>query len=971
MSIGLIMKINKRKRFILYAVLLYLIFGSGWIFLSDEVVFYLSDLKSLSHQLSSIKGLIFIFLTALILLFSLNEIPDREDMKVTNGNNSSNLYIFSDNFPRWFDYLLALTFTIIVLLFRIKVPITYLQRPMLIVLYIPILLSAAIGGFGPAAVSTLTAAFGVFFYLIPTMQSFAALNLIDRFQIFAFILVGLFTGLLSELLHRARSKTIESEQNYKTLADSGQALIWTSGPDKLYNYFNKIWLEFTGRTLQQEIGNGWVEGVHSEDLQRCLYIYNDTFDRREKFSMEYRLRRNDGEYRWIINEGCPRYNSKGDFIGYVGHCHDITDIKRSQIALQESEEWFRMCFENVSDVIFWIDTKYKIRGISKSVEDLLGYKQDELIDKDFTELDIIPPESMPLVISRSNNVLSAGEGTYKGVYELYAKSGASLFAEVSSAPIYQGDKIIGFVSVARDVTDHKIAEEALQRNEARLNRAEFVSKSGNWELLLDSMKITASDGAFRIYGMEKMQLDFSDIKNIPLPEYRQILDVALNNLIENDQPYDVEFKIKAVDSGELKDLHSIAFFDKKERILFGVIQDITERKRIEHEQNYLNDQLKQAQKMESIGRLAGGVAHDFNNKLAIIIGYTELIMDDLDSAHPHYADFLEIQKAAKNSTELVKQLLAFARKQTAVPKVINLNETIEGILNMLRRIIVENVKLSWLPGSNLFNVKIDPSQVDQILANLCVNSRDAITGDGNITIKTENIVLDEGYCNEHSGCIPGEFVMITFRDDGCGMEKETIEHIFEPFYTTKEIGKGTGLGLSTVYGIVKQNKGFIIIYSEPGLGTTFKIFLPRYEDDNGSKNSQTKPHDKSANHGRETILLVEDEPIIIDMTRKMMEKFGYHVLSTPSPSEAIRIAKENSDHIDLLISDVIMPEMNGQNLAERLVHLIPEIKCLFMSGYTADVISSKGMLNEGVNFIQKPFSSKDLATKLRAILDQK
>jgi two-component system cell cycle sensor histidine kinase/response regulator CckA len=386
-----------------------------------------------------------------------------------------------------------------------------------------------------------------------------------------------------------------------------------------------------------------------------------------------------------------------------------------------------------------------------------------------------------------------------------------------------------------------------------------------------------------------------------------------------------------------------------------MIEDITEKLSLE-------SQFRQAQKMEAVGLLAGGVAHDYNNMLSVILGYTELALNQVDPAQPLHANLEEILKAAKRSTDITRQLLAFARKQTIIPVVLDLNQNVESMLNMLRRLIGENIDLAWLPGVRLDPVKMDPVQVGQILANLCVNASDAIADVGKVTIETANAVFDEIYCARHAGFVAGEYVLLAVSDDGCGMDKEILDQIFEPFFTSKGMGQGTGLGLSTVYGIVKQNNGFINVYSEPGKGTTFRIYLPRYTDlavDTRRESAAVIP----LGHG-ETVLLVEDEPALLALGKMMLEKLGYRVLAAGTPRDAIGLAEEHASEIQLLITDVVMPEMNGRGLAERLQSLYPGKKVLFMSGYTADVIVHRDVLDEDVSFIQKPFSMKDLAVKV-------
>lgn len=396
------------------------------------------------------------------------------------------------------------------------------------------------------------------------------------------------------------------------------------------------------------------------------------------------------------------------------------------------------------------------------------------------------------------------------------------------------------------------------------------------------------------------------------------------------------------------------------------LNDITERKRAEEEKTKLQFQLLQAQKMESVGRLAGGVAHDFNNMLTVIIGHADLALRKIDPSQPLRADLEEIRSAASHSADLTRQLLAFARKQTVTPQVLDLNEAVAVTLKMLQRLIGEDIQLTWQPAANLWPVLVDPSQIDQILANLCVNARDAICGVGKMKIETGNIVFDKYYCSHDVDFVPGEYVRLTVADNGCGIAREALAHIFEPFFTTKEVGKGTGLGLATVYGAVKQNNGFVNVYSEPGQGTTFNIYLPRHAVQ-GVPSRETIVPEAPKGHG-ECVLLVEDEPTLLEMTRQILEFNDYVVLPVNNPVEALRIAKEHPGVIHLLITDVVMPVMNGRELAEKICSTRPEMKCLFMSGYTADIIAHNGVLDEGLHFIQKPYSLQALATKVHELI---
>ncbi|MCB2218601.1 MAG: PocR ligand-binding domain-containing protein [Desulfobulbaceae bacterium] len=399
----------------------------------------------------------------------------------------------------------------------------------------------------------------------------------------------------------------------------------------------------------------------------------------------------------------------------------------------------------------------------------------------------------------------------------------------------------------------------------------------------------------------------------------------------------------------------------------GMIGQIIVLKREQANRERLEEQLRMAQKMESVGRLAGGVAHDFNNMLGVILGYSELALAQIGTEQPISGALQGIHQAARRSADLTQQLLAFARKQEVVPRVLDLNEVLAGMLDMLKRLIGEHIDLVWQPGDHLAPVNMDPSQIDQILANLCINARDAMKDTGRIVIETGNAAVDDADTSRYAEAVPGHYVLLSVSDDGCGIDPETRSHLFEPFFTTKDIGKGTGLGLATVYGIVKQNNGFVIVDSESGRGTTFSIYLPSHDE---HINTPSPPASKKTSvSGTETILLVEDEPMILEMTTIMLRDHGYHVLGASLPAEAIHLARTHSGQIHLLLTDVIMPDMNGRDLANQILACHSGLDCLFMSGYTADVIADHGVLDEGVHFIQKPFTMQDLAVKVRAIFD--
>jgi nitrogen-specific signal transduction histidine kinase len=392
----------------------------------------------------------------------------------------------------------------------------------------------------------------------------------------------------------------------------------------------------------------------------------------------------------------------------------------------------------------------------------------------------------------------------------------------------------------------------------------------------------------------------------------------------------------------------------------AVKEDITTQKSLETE-------LLHAQKLESVGRLAGGIAHDFNNMLQAIIGYTALALARVNPSGQLGQDLREIRKAAEHSASLTRQLLAFARRQPINPIALNLNDVVAAVFKMLERLIGEDIELVWRPGDGLWFVKVDPHQIEQVLANLAVNARDAMTGGGTLAIQTSNMVVGKAYYAPHVDVVPGEYVLLEVSDTGSGMEKEVAAHVFEPFYTTKEVGKGTGLGLATAYGIVKQHDGLILLDSTPGQGTTFRILLPRVIEE--SHDVQTASGTTAPVSGNETVLVVEDEPAILDIAKRVLEENGYTVFAAQTTKEALALWDEHSGQIDLLITDVVMPGMSGKELKESFTSRKPGLKYLYISGYTADLLANRGVLNEGVHFLQKPFDVQVFVKQVRHVLD--
>ncbi len=647
--------------------------------------------------------------------------------------------------------------------------------------------------------------------------------------------------------------------------------------------------------------------------------------------------------------------------------------KDREESLPQNEKWFRELIDRAPVGYVFIDRQGLFQYVNSAWLKMHGYDSaDEVIGRHFSLTQNDPDTAAS---QRIVEQLLSGETIPTGEFSRRCRDGSIGYHTFSVHPVVQAEKIVGLEGFLIDTTQRKLAEEALHKKDAMLARIatqvpgmiyQFMKKPDG------SLSVPySSEGVMDVFGCtpEQVRNDFEPIFKAIHPEDHDKILRTIDESAENMTQWMCEYRVQ-LPGRPVKWIFGNSIPEKLAdgSILWsGYNMDITERKKAEEERKKLQDQLTQAQKMESIGRLAGGVAHDFNNMLSVILGYAELAMDKVGQSHPISIDLLEIHKAAERSMNITRQLLAFARRQTIAPIALDLNETIEDMLKMLRQLIGEDIELAWFPGAHVWPIRIDPSQIDHLLANLCVNARDAITGVGKITIETKNISFDEEYCATHAGFLPGEYVMLAVSDDGIGMAPETLENLFEPFFTTKEASKGTGLGLATVYGIVKQNNGFINVYSEPEKGTTFKIYLSRHIA-NG-ENTQIQDRHTHDTIGSETILLVEDEPSLLDMTKMILERLGYTVIEAGTPETAIELARDHAGEIHLLVTDVIMPEMNGRDLSDKLLALYPNLKCLFMSGYTANVIAHHGVLDEGVNFLQKPFTKQQLAVKIRAVLD--
>jgi two-component system cell cycle sensor histidine kinase/response regulator CckA len=625
---------------------------------------------------------------------------------------------------------------------------------------------------------------------------------------------------------QAEAKLRESEERFRNVADTAPVMIWVTGPDKQFTFFNKTWLNFTGRTMEQEVGSGWAAGVHPDDLQRCYETFSSAFDAHRNFQIECRLRRADGEYRSVLCSGVPRFARGGIFAGYIGSDVDITDL--------QSEERFRQLAENI-DQVFW------------------------MLDLATNQLLYVSP----------------------AFERVWGRSSVSLYQNrdwlVETVHAEDRDRYVSFLEKMRA------------------------------EPIEESYRIVRPDGSVRwIHDRTFLVSD---------PE---------------GKPYRVA----------------------------GIAENVTAQRELE-------EQLRQAHKMEAIGRLAGGIAHDFNNLLMIISGYSQMLLDSTHSEEASRQELEQILGAANRASILTKQLLAFTRQQVLQPRLVNANRLLANMEALLRRIIGEHITIQTALDPALSCIKVDPNQLEQVVLNLAANARDAMPKAGLFRIETSMADATDKQ-GEDSLRATGRWVRLRISDTGFGMDNRTRERVFEPYFTTKGLGKGTGLGLSTAYGIVRQNQGMIHVSSEPGQGTVFDLYFRAVAEPEAERERPASRLRKA--EAAATILVAEDEPAVRMLVTKTLEQLGYTVLEATDGYEALGIIERHKGGIDLLLTDVIMPLMNGHELSTRLASIRPETKVIYMSGYTDEVLAFHGIAKPGIDFIQKPFTAPELAGKVEMML---
>jgi len=882
-------------------------------------------------------------------------------------------------------------------------------------------------------------------------------------------------ALHAEVFERKRIEQIisESESRYRLLADNASDIIWTMDLDLNLTYISPSVQKLLGYTAVEFIQQQLPVVLSDESLQLVKEFADNelNLERQGKSNpavsptFELELKHKDGTLIWTETRTNYLRGENDKPVGILGATRDITERRQAEAALRESEEKYRLLADNVTDVIWVMDTEMNFTYRSPSVARLRGYTYEEAASHSLSE--ILSPSSLNRFLSTwQEHVSLEKEGelphdaTMTIELELKHKNGSTIWAELNATTLRDANgKVTGILGTTRDVTDRKMADDLLFYN---LELVKLINSISTMFINLKPQQIdkgindaleeighflgisrclvimiSRNESHFSINyqwareGFEpcaanerKLPVDaFSwwptqtdERKNIYLTDVDQLpVDAAMERewwAAWNCEsllalPLDQSFRIighlvfisdkkKTYSSEEIALLESMAtiivnalerkqvgfeltrYSEKLEELVQErtrdlrevnekLHHDIVERIRAEKEKVQLEEQLRQSQKMEAVGQLAGGVAHDFNNLLTGITGNISLALLDLHASDPLRKVLEEINQAADRATDLTRQLLAFSRKQVIEPKIIDINKTLDILQKMLRHIIGEDVELITKAKKGLGLVKADPNQLEQIIINLAVNARDAMPSGGRLMIETDECALDEEHYQLESAALSKTYILLRISDNGHGMDAETRLRIFEPFFTTKPMGKGTGLGLSTVYGIVRQHDGIIDVESEVDQGTTFNIYFPRVEAESETVDRSRQSLDLPG--GQETVLMVEDEKIVLEMNLRVLQRLGYSVLHADNGGEALLLCKQHQQNIDLLMTDVVMPQMNGRELAEHLRDIQPNIKILFTSGYSDDVVINHGVANEGINFLGKPYTISALARKIREVLD--
>ncbi len=815
----------------------------------------------------------------------------------------------------------------------------------------------------------------------------------------------------------------QSEERLRALTENNADLIAILDVKATVNFVSPSINRLLGYTESEWLGRNAFEFIHPDDSEAAFLAIQKGIQREDTgLPMEIRVRHKDGSWRHLEATDTNLLDNEA-VAGIVINARDVTERKYAEQALKKSEERYRDLVENAHDIIYAHDLKGNYISVNQAVEQITGYSREEALKMNLIQT--VAPEYLEKARQMIARKL-AGEQITAYYLEIIAKDGHRVAIEVNTRLIFQDGVPVSVQGIARDVTERKRAEEMLREADRRAVKeyerlldhlAKLALTFGATRDLLSiyrglrdfSLALTPSFGVVLclydearevrqcvyIYG-NGQEFDAPAVAPVPVrsgPASRAIKTRTVNICndylkdLRHSQPLAVGFnedtkiprsaliapmtimgsvigtiEVQSHELGAYTREHSTSL-----QMAANLAANAIENVRLLSLEREKEEQLRQAQKMEAIGRLAGGIAHDFNNLLTVINGYSDLAMRKLQTNDPLRRNIEEIKKAGDRAASLTSQLLAFSRRQVLQAKVFDLNVVVSEMEKMLRRLIGEDIELQTVLDGELGNLNADPGQIEQVIMNLAVNARDAMPQGGKLIIETRKVDLDEEYARQHRAILPGAYVMLVVSDTGAGMDEQTLTRIFDPFFTTKELGRGTGLGLSTVYGIVKQSGGNIWVDSEIGRGTTFKVYFPRLDE---SAHEYKRASESEAGlQGHEIILLTEDEENVRSLTQEILKSYGYRVLVAANSREALSLCENLKEPIDLLVTDVVMPEMSGRQLADCLTQSRPDLKVLFMSGYTDEAIMQHRVLESERHFLQKPFTSIALARKVREVLD--
>ena len=768
---------------------------------------------------------------------------------------------------------------------------------------------------------------------------------------------------------RAEETLRESNEKFHQLADNITDAFWIRSPDMsevhyISPAFERIW----GRSVESLCANPhqWVDFILPEDRERVTAAFAALTGEALNLDIEYRIVRPAGDIRWVRVRGFQVRDVADKLIRHIGIVTDITERKRADEAMRESEERFSGAFEYAPIGVALVSPEGRWLKVNRALCDLVGYSQAELLTRTFQ--DITHPADLEGDLENARRLL-AGEIRAYQIEKRYIHARGHLVPVLLNVSLVRDDqgRPRYFISQIQDITERKQAEEALRTSRQIMDGViNAIPVRVFWKdknlVYLGCNAVFAGDAGFAdpkdIIGKDDYQMGWRDQAELYREGDRQIIESGSPKfLVEESQTTPEGNTITLLTS-------KIPLRSSQGEIsgVIGTYMDITERKRLEAH-------LFQSQKMETVGKLAGGVAHEFNSIMTAIIGQSELLLNDLPPGNPLCKNATEIRKAAGRAATLTRQLLAYGRKQILQPEILDLNAVLAGMETTLRHLMGRGTDIHIAPAAGLKAVKADAGQIEQVIMNIAMNAADAMPNGGKLTLETANVTLDQEYVSKFPELKAGEYVMLAITDTGAGMGDEVKARVFEPFFSTKGVGQGTGLGLSTCYGIIKQSGGHIGTYSEPARGAIFKIYLPQVEHE--AKIPVQRLDSPDLPRGTETILLVEDDPAMREMAATLLGRLGYKVLSAANGIEALGLKQQpDTGHIDLLFTDVVMPHMSGKELADRVRALYPHTRILFTSAYTENAIVHQGVLDKGVALLQKPFTPSALARKLREVLDE-